>query len=96
MKNKRGHIPQSLWEKIVKLPCVICGSSTRIEPDHITPVCKGGNSDESNLQPLCFQCNRRKGRGKSNEELLAYFRKNERQHWQRDEFIRTHPVLNSW
>lgn len=47
--------------------CGQCGNSTDIEPnlllevDHILPVSKGGITEESNLQTLCWKCNRRKG-----------------------------------
>ena len=47
--------------------CKVCGNSTSIEPnllleiDHIIPVIKGGVTEESNLQTLCWKCNRRKG-----------------------------------
>lgn len=48
--------------------CKKCGrkaSEGRLEVDHIKPVCKGGTDEESNLQTLCFECNR----GKGGEEL---------------------------
>lgn len=47
--------------------CCYCGISTRQEPhllleiDHIVPVAKGGMTTESNLQTLCWKCNRSKG-----------------------------------
>ena len=47
--------------------CKTCGNSTAIEPnlllevDHIIPVSKGGLTEESNLQTLCWRCNRKKG-----------------------------------
>lgn len=47
--------------------CKKCGNSTKNEPnlllevDHIVPVSKGGITEESNLQALCWKCNRRKG-----------------------------------
>lgn len=50
-----------------KFTCKQCGNSTRIEPnlllevDHIVPVSKGGMTEESNLQTLCWKCNRSKG-----------------------------------
>lgn len=43
-----------------------CGNSTYNEPnlllevDYILPVAKGGLTEESNLQTLCWKCNRRK------------------------------------
>jgi HNH endonuclease len=40
--------------------CIDCSSAQLVEIDHIIPVSKGGNSDESNLQPLCRKCNRKK------------------------------------
>lgn len=47
--------------------CCNCGNSTLAEPnllleiDHIIPVSKGGLTEESNLQTLCWKCNRSKG-----------------------------------
>lgn len=46
--------------------CCVCGNSTEKEPnllleiDHIIPVSKGGLTEESNLQTLCWKCNRSK------------------------------------
>ena len=46
--------------------CCQCGNSTYAEPnllleiDHIIPVSKGGLTEESNLQTLCWKCNRSK------------------------------------
>ena len=47
--------------------CCNCGNSTHLEPnllleiDHIIPIAKGGFTEESNLQTLCWKCNRAKG-----------------------------------
>lgn len=47
--------------------CKNCNNSTSIEPnllleiDHIIPIAKGGMTEESNLQTLCWKCNRTKG-----------------------------------
>lgn len=45
--------------------CVRCGAmaatGSTLHIDHIIPVAQGGNSDESNLQTLCFRCNIGKG-----------------------------------
>jgi hypothetical protein len=40
--------------------CNCCGSSSKLEYDHITPFSCGGTSDVSNIQLLCQQCNRSK------------------------------------
>ena len=40
--------------------CQCCGSSNRLEYDHITPFSCGGSSDASNIQLLCMKCNRSK------------------------------------
>ncbi len=50
-----------------KHTCRKCGISVAAEPhlllevDHIVPVSKGGLSEPSNLQTLCWRCNRTKG-----------------------------------
>ena len=47
--------------------CQICGLSVNdeknllLEIDHIVPLSKGGITSESNLQTLCWKCNRSKG-----------------------------------
>lgn len=46
--------------------CCTCGNSIHVEPnllleiDHIIPVAKGGCTTETNLQTLCWKCNRSK------------------------------------
>lgn len=41
--------------------CVRCGSSEKLEFDHIIPVVMGGADTARNLQILCEACNRSKG-----------------------------------
>lgn len=44
--------------------CQLCGRSARdgavLEVDHVIPHARGGTSDMSNLQTLCWDCNRGK------------------------------------
>lgn len=40
--------------------CVRCGSSERLEVDHILPIRHGGGNEDENLQTLCRRCNRKK------------------------------------
>jgi 5-methylcytosine-specific restriction endonuclease McrA len=37
--------------------CLRCGKKEKLTFDHVIPVSKGGSSDISNGQPLCFSCN---------------------------------------
>lgn len=58
--------------------CQMCGRShhhdgVKLEVDHILPVSRGGSDNISNLQTLCFDCNR----GKSNKILHNHI-KNQR------------------
>lgn len=46
------------------------GDYLLLEVDHIVPVARGGSGDdESNLQTLCWRCNRKKGKNRTNEEV---------------------------
>lgn len=69
-KVQRGAMTNDLREAIKKrdnYTCCNCGNSVLIEPnlllevDHIIPVAKGGITEASNLQTLCWRCNRAKG-----------------------------------
>jgi 5-methylcytosine-specific restriction endonuclease McrA len=40
--------------------CARCGSTERLELDHIHPRFAGGGTDQSNAQTLCRTCNRKK------------------------------------
>ena len=55
--------------------CQMCGKNrydgVKLEVDHIIPVSKGGSDNMSNLQTLCFDCNR----GKSNKILYNHINK---------------------
>jgi len=68
-RTQRSAMTNDLREAIKKrdnYTCCICGNSVFKEPnlllevDHIVPVSKGGKTEASNLQTLCWRCNRRK------------------------------------
>ena len=69
--NRRG-IPAEIREQVAPpgVACVACGSTERIEVDHIVPVSRGGSDDIENLQPLCLKCNRSKS-AKTMDEFMA-------------------------
>lgn len=69
VKAERSAMTNDLREAIKKrdnYTCKICGNSIYNEPnlllevDHIIPVSKGGKTEASNLQTLCWRCNRAK------------------------------------
>lgn len=42
--------------------CANCGASNVLVLDHVIPIAKGGRSQYENLQLLCAECNRIKGK----------------------------------
>ena len=69
IKTQRNAMTNDLREAIKKrdnYTCCLCGNSVFSEPnlllevDHIIPVSKGGKTESSNLQTLCWKCNRAK------------------------------------
>lgn len=69
-KFQRQLMTPRLRESILvrdKHTCMTCGISTQkeahllLEVDHIMPISKGGITIETNLQTLCWKCNRTKG-----------------------------------
>lgn len=63
-QKERAKITNSVRWRVIKrdnFRCVACGSSDNLVVDHKHPICKGGTSDMSNLQTLCFVCNSGKG-----------------------------------
>lgn len=68
-KAQRSAMTNDLREAIKKrdnFTCCLCGNSVFNEPnlllevDHIVPISKGGKTEASNLQTLCWRCNRAK------------------------------------
>jgi hypothetical protein len=60
---------QKEWTALLKAfgnKCLSCGiiaaDTTKgfLVPDHVIPVCKDGSNTIDNIQPLCFDCNRKK------------------------------------
>lgn len=69
VQGQRQLMTQKLRETIKErdnYTCKYCGVSIEDEPhllleiDHIKPLSKGGLTEESNLQTLCWKCNRKK------------------------------------
>lgn len=67
IKKIRIPISKSLRYDVLrrdKYRCRACGRDSShgvtLEIDHIIPVAKGGGTEFSNLQTLCFDCNRGK------------------------------------
>lgn len=69
IKTQRNAMSNDLRNAIKKrdnYTCCICGNSIYNEPnlllevDHIIPVSEGGKTEASNLQTLCWRCNREK------------------------------------
>lgn len=69
-KEQRALMTKKLRDSIKirdNYTCCGCGNSVFAEPnllleiDHIIPISKGGITEESNLQTLCWKCNRSKG-----------------------------------
>lgn len=51
--------------------CGFCGSTDRLEIDHIIPRAAGGSNETNNLWLLCLKCNRAKGSRLIDEVLSA-------------------------
>ena len=59
------------WSKIKNdilkpwnLICNVCGnrfiSKNMMEVDHVIPICCGGKTISNNLQPICYECHKKK------------------------------------
>lgn len=74
LKNDIGVHTNQEWDAIVKKHkgrCAICKQKKKITKDHIKALSRGGTNKADNLQPLCHECNARKGnRELSTEDTL--------------------------
>lgn len=67
VKKTRGSYTTAEWRALCikhNHCCLACGKAEpdiRLTPDHIQPLMKGGANTIDNLQPLCLECNVRKG-----------------------------------
>lgn len=66
-RTNGGKISTTEWKIICEHfgnVCVCCGLPEKrykeLSMDHIVPVIRGGTSDWTNIQPLCFSCNSKK------------------------------------
>lgn len=71
------------WIALCKLHgpgCLCCGAESKLVPDHIVPLSRGGSNAIENIQPLCQTCNLKKGIQSTD------YRKNGR-NWRRDQTV---------
>lgn len=72
-KNKRANdLKEGLkfqrYKKLLpKTPCAYCGSTEKLELDHIKPISEGGKTTARNLQWLCEGCHQVKTRIETKE-----------------------------
>ena len=66
VKVSEGSFTEAEWKELKErynYKCLSCGEGEPeilLTPDHIIPLALGGSSFISNIQPLCFSCNRKK------------------------------------
>lgn len=77
IKQQRRRLTAVAKEKIFirdKYECQYCGSHEDLEIDHIIPLSKGGNNEDSNLITACHKCNNLKG----DKDIKEFFKMIER------------------
>ncbi len=64
LNGSSGSYSDQEWMDLCSLynnRCLCCGKTGDLTSDHVVPLADGGNSDISNIQPLCKSCNSSKG-----------------------------------
>jgi len=84
MRLSGGALKGSDWDLLraaFGYKCAYCGRAESevgpFEPDHATPVARGGRTTLDNIRPACPTCNQRKG-DQSAEEFLEVLAKERR------------------
>jgi len=60
----KGTFTVNEWQELLARyggGCLACGSTDNISVDHVIPISKGGSNTIDNIQPLCRECNCKKG-----------------------------------
>lgn len=58
------HFTADEWEALLLYygsKCLNCGSLEKVTADHVVPLALGGSNGIDNIQPLCMDCNCKKG-----------------------------------
>ena len=64
IRRNGGSHTQSDWIKLcirANYHCLCCKQRKVLTKDHIKPLALGGSNSIKNIQPLCIECNQRKG-----------------------------------
>lgn len=73
-ENPSGGAPYKQRQQTLKrdhYQCVKCGSTQRLEVDHIINVARGGTHNLDNLQTLCHHCHREKSQQEAHQARAA-------------------------
>ena len=63
-RRNAGVLTAADWQAVLDLygtDCLACGSDAPPTIDHVIPIIRGGSNTSDNVQPLCRDCNTRKG-----------------------------------
>lgn len=61
----RGEFTEQEWVDLCNRYANACACCKQLKPltvDHVVPLCKGGSNTIDNIQPLCWDCNRKKNK----------------------------------